>query len=1631
MVKNLLSVIILIVSLVVNDLSAQNYTILGSASTFNGCDCFRITPNSGNQAGAIFQNKTINLNNSFDYTFSVFFGCNNGGGADGLMFVLTSNPNGLGNPGEGLGYAGTNQPFSFAVEFDTYQNGNAGDPGQHHIGFNSAGQYNHNVAGPVSANPSGNPIDDCQSHTVRVVWDVNTNTYSVYLDGNLRLSTVIPNIVNQYFGGNPIVNWGWTAATGGGTNDQRVCIETISSWVAGTNYQSCVNTMQFTDISTSNVGTIQSWAWAFGDGGTSTQQNPSHTYPGIGTYNVSLTITDVSGCTKVYGRPVTIAAPITLAPTLTPPPCNGGTNGSISVVPSGGFGAAAGYGGFSYTWSTGFNGSTAVGIGAGTYTVTATDGVCTTTGQYTLTQPTPLTASVSKTDANCGQNNGTATIVLSGGTLPYTQVDWGGGFVGTTVTGLAPGTKIADFRDANGCSSLLQYSAVIGSLPCGVTSSVSKTDVTCFGGNNGTATLTVSGATGTITWNPGGQTGATASNLTAGTYTYSFSNGNPAQAFSGTVVITQPSAAMVVSLNALNTSCAGTADGQAIVSVPTGGVAPYNYAWSGGQPNNAVANNLSAGAIAVTVTDSRGCTGSASGSITAPPALTINITTIDDSCFQGGKGQASANVTGGTSPYTYYWNNISPAQNNLDLVAGTYLVTVTDNNNCTATGSATINEPPAFTYTITSQNINCFGGTTGSIAVAANGGTPAYAYTWNPATASGANPTSLAAGKYIVTISDNKNCQNIDSVTLTQPAAALSATTSHTDVTCNGLNNGTITVNTSGGTPPYTFLGNPLPAGTITIPSLAPNTYAGDITDANGCTFAVSETVAEPAVLSLTETHVDVLCNGNSTGSIDITVTGGNTPYSYTWNNGATTEDLNNLVAATYIPTCTDAKGCTASISITIAEPTALVVTETHTDILCNGQSTGAIDVSVSGGTSPYTYLWNDGNTNEDRTAIPAGTYLLTVTDNNGCTQTLSVTVAEPALLTATSSHTNVTCNGLNNGTITLNVNGGTPPYSFLGNAVPSGTTTVPSLAPNTYAGNLTDANGCSVALTETITEPAVLALSETHVDAICNGSPTGSIDITVTGGTTPYSYLWNGGATSQDRSGIVAGNYIVTVTDNNQCTQTIAVTVTEPAAVPLSVTATDATCFGGNGSATANPTGGTPPYTYTWSGGGSTQTVTPPAGNYSVSATDVNQCNQVATFTINEPPQIIVQENHTDVNCFGGNNGQITLTVSGGTGAPNYTYAWSPNVSTSNAASTLTAAAYSITVTDANTCTVVQNVTVAEPTPLTVTAVATPTLCFTGSTGSITATASGSVPSYTYVASDGTNTFNSASGSFAALAQGNYSIIATDQNACTATASAQVSGPTAVSAFVTTTDVTCFGKSDGTATVAASGGTPAYTFTFSNGASNTSGLVTNLVEGNYTITITDANGCSITDVASIVQPDSVIISVSPSPATVNLGESLQMNSTTNQSGTITYQWTPSTGLSCNDCDNPIYTGINSLTYTVSAITQNGCVGTTTVELTVVPNYDVYIPNAFSPNNDGGNDFWSVYGNLKALKEFEIQVFNRWGEKVYESADPNFKWDGYTNGKLIDGGVYVYTAKFVFIDNHTNTNFKGSLTVLR
>jgi hypothetical protein len=537
---------------------------------------------------------------------------------------------------------------------------------------------------------------------------------------------------------------------------------------------------------------------------------------------------------------------ISLTPTLVNPLCNGGATGNISLVPSGGFGP------FAYTWNSGSSGSSSVGLTAGTYSVSVTDGICYSTAQYTLNQPTAITATVSKTDANCGINNGTASIAITGGTPPYTGINWGPGHPGASVTGLSPGTFIADFHDANGCSSLLQYSATIGSLPCGITSSVATTNVTCFGGSNGTATLTVTGSTApvNISWS-NGMTGASISGLAAGTYTYNYTDGNALHAFSGSITITQPGAAMVATLSTVGISCSGLTNGSAFASVPSGGTSPYNYTWSGGQPNAPSANNLATGPIAVTVTDNIGCTASASSTIATIPPLAITLESNIDSCYHSGKGKATAHVSGGNPPYVYAWSNFDIDSVTTNLISGSYIITVTDKNNCTSTTTATIGGPAApLVPNLVNTDINCFGANTGAFTLTMSGGTPGYAYNWNTG-ATSQNVSGLVAGNYNCTITDLYNCTVLAGDTINEPDSALTVTTSHTDVKCHGGSDGTVTITISGGTPPYTYLGNPIPAGTTTIPSLAAGTYAGNIVDNKSCFVAVSETVTEPAVQSL------------------------------------------------------------------------------------------------------------------------------------------------------------------------------------------------------------------------------------------------------------------------------------------------------------------------------------------------------------------------------------------------------------------------------------------------------------------------------------------------------------------------------------------------------------------------------------------------------------------------------------------------------------------------------------------------------------------------------------------------------------------------------------------------------------
>ncbi|MBI2968749.1 MAG: hypothetical protein HYY40_13190 [Bacteroidetes bacterium] len=521
------------------------------------------------------------------------------------------------------------------------------------------------------------------------------------------------------------------------------------------------------------------------------------------------------------------------------------------------------------------------------------------------------------------------------------------------------------------------------------------------------------------------------------------------------------------------------------------------------------------------------------------------------------------------------------------------------------------------------------------------------------------------------------------------PVTPVSVTiTSSTNVLCNGNCTGSATATLTGGTSPFTYQWSNAQA-TSTATGLCAGTYTVTVTDAISGTATTSVTITQPATaVSATATATPALCNGTNTGTLSATGSGGTAGYSYSWSGGlGSNQNITNVPAGTYTVTVTDANNCTSTVTASVTQPTALTVTTTKTDVSCNGESTGTATITVAGGTPGYSYSWSNGQTGSTVTGLVAGTYTTTVTDVNTCTQTGSVTISQPVAIVITVTTTDASC-GSNNGTATASASGGTGALTYQwSNGATTQTTT--GLAAGVYYITVVDGNGCmesSNALVNATGGATLTVTSKTNVS--CNGGNNGEAAITATGGTPPYTYLWSDpfNQSTPSATGLYANTYVVTVTDNSGCQSFLNVTITEPQTLSVSVVKNDVLCYGtNNGSATATYSGGTPPYTYSWSNGdttvGSEQLA---VGSYTITVTDSCGGKAIASATIIEPAAIITTLVSTADS--GSADGTATVLVSGGT-TP-YTYQWSDsNSQTTTTATGLASGKYFVTVTDGNGC--------------------------------------------------------------------------------------------------------------------------------------------------------------------------------------------------------------------------------------------------------------------------------------------------------------------------------------------------------
>ncbi|WP_435302842.1 beta strand repeat-containing protein, partial [Flavobacterium aestuarii] len=507
--------------------------------------------------------------------------------------------------------------------------------------------------------------------------------------------------------------------------------------------------------------------------------------------------------------------------------------------------------------------------------------------------------------------------------------------------------------------------------------------------------------------------------------------------------------------------------------------------------------------------------------------------------------------------------------------------------------------------------------------------------------------------------------------------------------------------------------------------------------NSQGTSYGSDLTFTTNAALSATTNQTNVSCNGGNTGVATVTPSGGKTSYSYSWSpSGGTSATASALFPGSYTCTITDSESTQITKNFTITQPPALAKSTTVTNVACNGGTTGAIDLTPSGGTPGYTYNWVGGNTTQDRTALAAGTYSVTITDANGCTTTASgITVTQPTAVSGTTTVTNVACNSGTTGVIDLTPTGGTPGYTYnWGGGITTQDRT--GLAAGGYSVTITDANACTATVSGiTVTQPTAISGTTTVTNVACFGGNTGAINLTPTGGTGPYTFNWGGGITSEDRTGLTAGSYSVTITDANGCTGTVSPTITQPAAsVSGTTVVTNVACFGGNtGAIDLTPTGGTGPYTFNWGGGITTEDRTGlTAGSYSVTITDANGCTGTVSPTVTQPAASVSGTTVvTNVACFGGNTGAINLTPTGGVGP--YTYNWVGGATTEDRTG-LTPGSYSVTITDANGCTGTVSPTVTQPAAVVSgTTVVTNVACFGGNTGAINLTPTGGVGPYTY----------------------------------------------------------------------------------------------------------------------------------------------------------------------------------------------------------------------------------------------------------------------------------------------------------
>ncbi len=1360
-----------------------------------------------------------------------------------------------------------------------------------------------------------------------------------------------------------------------------------------------------------SVGDAYTYVWSNG-----AVTNPATGFD-VGDYTVTITDANLCSIDTTIAMVNESNLEITEFTVVTPVLCNGDCNGQISVNVAGGSGT------FDYAWAgAGITGNTQNlenVCGDSTYTVTVTDvnTTCTIVDSYTVPQPAVLqivkidsTATLCYTDST-----GTAIVDAIGGTAPY-NFYWTNAANDTLATGANVSNLPYGFiniiaKDANGCQTI---DSIFIDRPAQLTATTLFTPTNC-GDATGTATVNVSGGTPFVgpnnyqyLWDDANaSTTATAENLAAGVYNVTVTDANGCT-LTETVIVPDNSDIVITLDSQTATNCFGSCDGSANITV-TGGTGLLSYIWTSGETTQN-ASQLCAGTNYVTVTDENTCSRSIEVIITEPSAIISSTNLINEPlCFGDNNGSAEVLASGGTGILSFEWDNAETTAIATNLTDGKHYVTITDENGCQKTDSVVLTQPAQITFGFTSTQTGCSDSTASATVIDIQGGTGAYTISWAhpewgsypaPDSIGQATITNLWVSAFEAFVTDANGCTVTNTINIDDNSTLYATIENQLNVSCNGNSDGEAEILAHDGAEPYTYNWDN-GATTPLVTGLSAGTYQVTIADFNGCSTITVVEITQPEILEVNiVSQSATLCYNDSTGTALATVVGGTAPYNIYWitpvnDTIATGLNPGNLPAGNINISVNDANGCQASNSIIIDSPLQIVAVTSSTASDC-GVTNGTATVSASGGTpfagpNSYLYLWDDANASTTVTTenLSAGIYNVTITDANGCFIVEQVSVSDNSdIIVSLNSINNISCFGLCDGAAEIGVSGGTGNLSFTWS---NGETTqnATQLCEGQNFVVVSDELGCSRVLEVNITGPSKIITTVSIINnPLCSGSADASAQITATGGTGNITFEWDNGTTGQVVSGLAAGKYYVTATDQNLCSVIDSVEFTNPDEITFDVSTINTDCGLSIGSATVeNISGGTAPYTVSWAHPEWASYPAPDSINmvtiynlwvsvFEVIVTDANGCEQRGFVTIDDNSTLVLNiDNITNVTCFGYDDGYALLSAENG--VEPYTFDWS-NGAVGNEQSNLLSGIYNVTVTDANNCSRSTTITIQEPAQITNSFVFTdPIQCAGETTASLYAFVNGgSGMPYQYMWTNSNGQLISTDSTLFNVPTGIYNLSVTDGNNCTLTDNIEIIEPSPINLSVIQSETEC-NDSTATASVTVSGGVAPYSYYWyclNSPAQSFAGQTTNNVSGlwvdMFVVEVTDALGCVATKTVEILDNGGLNFAVQVNKpvwcSDIHDGEAEIINvSSTNISGNIvdfTALW--SDGFTGNPNTN-LSVGTYYITVTENI---NGC--------RAVKSFDMNDDNLFKVYKEAVNN----YSQTDGVCYGEAYVYPRGGD---------------------------------------------------